>query len=131
MEANKKVYDTIVAKFDIYLPKYQLSKLMFEFEGSQSKIVKEVSKNEKYHKYTDCDKGAFVSGKNQEEHLKSVRKSVISLNTTTYTEKEYNSLYQAAKSIGKPLGFGNIHNAINTGHLCYGLKWRYKTTKNK
>lgn len=126
MQKNKKVYDTIVAKFGIYLPTYHLNKLMVKHEGATSPIVKEVNKNPKLQKYTNPEKGAFSNGVNQEEHLESVRKAVISIHPVSYKMIEYTSLYQAAKAVGKPKGFGNIHRAITQGNMCYGLKWKLK-----
>ena len=99
---------------------------MVKFEGNQAKILKEVEKTEKLKKYTDIDKGAFVSGKNQEQHLASIRKVVLQIHPVTWKTIEHNSLYQAAKAIGKPLGFGNIHTAIQKGTPAYNFLWRLK-----
>lgn len=126
MQKNKKVYDTVVAKFGIYLPKYHLNKLMVKFEGNTTKIVKEVEKTEKLKKYTDAEKGAFSNGINQEEHLSNIRKAVLQIHPVSWKVIEHNSLYQAAKAIGKPLGFGNIHNAIQKGTPAYNFLWRLK-----
>jgi len=118
----KKVFDAFV-EIGIYLPKYHVHKIaaddMFDIKNVQTYIT--------YHPklkwYTDKDKAAYSL--NYENWLDQVKTPVVAISLKTGKKRTFNSLYQAAKTIGKQKGFGNIHMAIQRCGNAYGYKWEY------
>lgn len=123
---KKELYDKLYAH-DIYLSKYKLEKALefiSKFE-TERKGFNALLKEEKFNKYNNERKGGYSAPGQYESHLKSVRKKVVGTDQFG-RERTYNSIYEAAKMLGKPKGFGNISAGIRSGNRIYGYKWEFK-----
>jgi len=128
---KKEIFEMFAAK-GIYLPSYQLDKLVEELNERKKKeswfsLIYEIENRRELTVYTDIDKGAFVMENKHDDHVARVSKKIIQMDLDLNVIAEHASIYQAALAIGKTKGCaGSISNCLHGKQKnAFGFMWRF------
>jgi hypothetical protein len=127
MTSKKGIFD-FFANMGIYLPTYQLELVYNEvIERVRNKesifsICYDLETRTEFNKYKNHHQGAFVTVKERE----ATKRPIIRVGKDG-SEKSYDSIYAAAKDLGKSKdACGNISKAAKGRYsTVYGYTWRW------
>ncbi len=136
---HKEIYDIFASNYQIYLNYYWASKIQVESDKIHSFYEKMngvidwyffIRKYPQLNQYTKNPNR--YSTKKRDKFLKTSRKKIIGIAVKNNKKTIYKSISEAASSIGRPAGVGNISAKLDSGLVAYGCKWyNYKSIKNK
>lgn len=118
----KQIFDAFKTH-GIYLPYYWRRKLHEDPAFSLTKTKSYLKAHPELSRFKN--KLETYSTVKEERYRKTVRKAVIGTSIVNGKKRLFPSLYAAAKELGVPNGFGNISNAIRSGEVKYGYRWKF------